>query len=37
MFRQGDIVIKKVITIPKSATKKNDNIILRGESSGARS
>jgi len=34
MFRQGDILIKKVSQIPKSATKKKDNIILRGESSG---
>lgn len=34
MFRQGDLVIKKVGRIPDKATKKNGNIILEGEATG---
>lgn len=32
--RQGDILIRKVPNIPKSATKRKDNVILEGEVSG---
>ena len=34
MFRQGDILIKKIDQIPKSATKRNNNSILEGEVTG---
>jgi hypothetical protein len=34
MFRQGDILIKKITKIPKSATKRKNNVILEGEKTG---
>ena len=33
MFRQGDILIKKVSQIPKSAIKRKNGVILEGEAS----
>jgi len=33
-FRQGDLLFKKVESIPNTATPSNDPIILRGEATG---
>jgi hypothetical protein len=34
MYRQGDLLFKKVDSIPKFATQVNSNVILRGEATG---
>lgn len=34
MFRQGDILITKVLNIPKKAKKKKDTVLVYGEVTG---
>ncbi len=34
MYRQGDLLFKKVSNIPNSVSLSKDNIILRGEATG---
>jgi hypothetical protein len=34
MYRQGDILLKKIETIPVGVQPSNDDVILRGEATG---
>ena len=34
MYRQGDVLLKKIETIPEGAQPTNDDVILRGEATG---
>jgi hypothetical protein len=34
MYRQGDILLRKVDSLPKKAKKKDSNVILEGEATG---
>jgi len=34
MYRQGDVLLKKIETIPKGVKPKEDDIILKGEATG---
>lgn len=34
MYRHGDVLITKIDSIPKGTTKKKDNVLVYGESTG---
>lgn len=34
MYRQGDLLIKKIKKLPSGIVKKKDNVVLRGEATG---
>jgi len=34
MFRQGDLLIRKIKNVPEKTVKKADNIVLEGEATG---